>query len=102
PDISAGYGFTAIIVAFLGRLNPAGALVGALLMAISFIGGENAQIQLQLPRNVTGIFQGMLLFYLLAADTSLRYRLRLRRAARPSAASDGPDDDDVAEWEEVR
>ncbi|MEM9761564.1 MAG: ABC transporter permease [Pseudomonadota bacterium] len=101
PDISAGYGFTAIIVAFLGRLNPAGALVGALLMAISFIGGENAQIQLQLPRNVTGIFQGMLLFYLLAADTSLRYRLRLRRTARPSAVSEGPDDD-AAEWEEVR
>ncbi|MEL6768745.1 MAG: ABC transporter permease [Pseudomonadota bacterium] len=101
PDISAGYGFTAIIVAFLGRLNPAGALVGALLMAISFIGGENAQIQLQLPRNVTGIFQGMLLFYLLAADTSPRYRLRLRRAAQARPAADCAADD-ADEWEEVR
>ncbi|MEO0428232.1 MAG: ABC transporter permease [Pseudomonadota bacterium] len=100
PDISAGYGFTAIIVAFLGRLNPAGALVGAVLMGVSFIGGENAQIQLQLPRNVTGIFQGMLLFYLLAADTSLRYRLRIGRPPAPDIAK--LDDDDAAEWEEVR
>ena len=69
PEISAGYGFTAIIVAFLGRLNPVGALLGALLLAVSYIGGENAQILLKLPKNVTGIFQGMLLFFLLA----LRY-----------------------------
>ncbi|MEO1472014.1 MAG: ABC transporter permease [Pseudomonadota bacterium] len=58
PDISAGYGFTAIIVAFLGRLNPAGALVGALLLAISQIGGENAQIMMRMPKNVTGLFRG--------------------------------------------
>ncbi|MEM7528704.1 MAG: ABC transporter permease [Pseudomonadota bacterium] len=88
PDISAGYGFTAIIVAFLGRLNPAGALVGAVLLAISYIGGENAQIMLQLPKNVTGIFQGMLLFFLLAADTSLRYRLRIGRTEAAIPASD--------------
>ncbi|MEM7497256.1 MAG: ABC transporter permease [Pseudomonadota bacterium] len=106
PDISAGYGFTAIIVAFLGRLNPAGALVGAFLMAVSYIGGENAQIQLQLPRNVTGIFQGMLLFFLLAADTSLRYRLRVGRASAAAPEGRGTDDgdrrDDAPDWEEVR
>lgn len=75
PDIAAGYGFTAIIVAFLGRLNAAGALLGALVLAVSYIGGENAQILLQLPKNVTFVFQGMLLFFLLACDTLIRYRL---------------------------
>jgi len=76
PDISAGYGFTAIIVAFVGRLNPAGALIGAVVLAVTYIGGDNAQILLKLPKNVTGIFQGMLLFFLLACDTLIRYRIR--------------------------
>ncbi len=85
PVISAEYGFAAIIVAFLGRLNPAGALFGALVLAVTYIGGENAQIALQLPRNVTGIFQGMLLFFLLACDTLILYRVRrVRRAAEPA------------------
>lgn len=75
PDISAGYGFAAIIVAFLGRLHPAGALPAALVLAVSYLGGENAQILLALPRSVTGIFQGMLLFFLLAADVLVRHRL---------------------------
>lgn len=78
PSISAEYGFVAIIVAFLGRLNPLGALFGALILAVSYIGGENAQIALKLPKAVTGIFQGMLLFFLLACDTLVRYRVRLR------------------------
>ncbi|MEM7743431.1 MAG: ABC transporter permease [Pseudomonadota bacterium] len=82
PEISAEYGFAAIIVAFLGRLNPAGALLGALILAISYIGGENAQIMLQLPKDVTGIFQGMLLFFLLACDTLIRYRLRIHLPGR--------------------
>ena len=85
PEISAGYGFTAIIVAFLGRLNPVGALLGALLLAVSYIGGENAQILLKLPKNVTGIFQGMLLFFLLACDTLIRYRVRWTWSARRAA-----------------
>ncbi|MEM1298482.1 MAG: ABC transporter permease [Pseudomonadota bacterium] len=78
PDIFAQYGFIAIIVAFLGRLNPVGALLGALVLGITYIGGENAQIVLKLPKNVTGIFQGMLLFFLLAADTLIRYRIRVQ------------------------
>lgn len=85
PEISAGYGFTAIIVAFLGRLNPAGALLGALLLAVSYIGGENAQIMLKLPKNVTGIFQGMLLFFLLACDTLIRYRVRWASSVKGTA-----------------
>ena len=65
-DISPGYGFTAIIVAFLGRLHPIGAIFAGLLLALSYLGGDAAQIDLGLPNAVTGIFQGMLLFLLLA------------------------------------
>jgi simple sugar transport system permease protein len=80
--ISPGYGYTAIIVAFLGRLHPVGILLAALLMALSFIGGEAAQIAMGLPKAITGVFQGMLLFFLLASDVLIRYRVRIgaRRA----------------------
>ena len=77
PQISPGYGFTAIIVAFLGRLHPVGVLLGGLLLALSYLGGEAAQIDLGLPDAVTGIFQGVLLFYLLGCDILINYRLRL-------------------------
>ncbi|MCZ0737360.1 ABC transporter permease [Phreatobacter sp. AB_2022a] len=77
PSISPGYGFTAIIVAFLGRLNPIGALVAALFLALTFIGGENAQIALRIPLDLTRVFQGLLLFFVLGCDTFLIYRLRL-------------------------
>ena len=79
PDISAGYGFVAIIVAFVGRLHPVGVLLAALVLAVTYIGGENAQILLKLPRNATGVFQGMILFFLLATDTLINYRIRLTR-----------------------
>ncbi|MGY0790311.1 ABC transporter permease [Azospirillum argentinense] len=76
PTISPGYGYTAIIVAFLGRLHPVGILLAGFLMALSFIGGEAAQIALGLPKAITGVFQGMLLFFLLATDVLIRYRVR--------------------------
>jgi general nucleoside transport system permease protein len=76
-QISPGYGFTAIIVAFLGRLHPLGVLFAGLLLALSYLGGEAAQIDLGLPGAVTGIFQGILLFYLLGCDILINYRLRL-------------------------
>ncbi|MBX2837349.1 MAG: ABC transporter permease [Gammaproteobacteria bacterium] len=74
PTISPGYGFTAIIVAFLGRLHPVGVLFAGLLMALSYLGGETAQITLNLPLAVTGVFQGMLLFFLLATDVLIHYQ----------------------------
>ncbi len=77
PGFSPGYGFTAIIVAFLGRLNPVGCLIAGVFIAITFIGGENAQIILRLPRDMTLVFQGMLLFYILACDTLILYRPRM-------------------------
>jgi general nucleoside transport system permease protein len=80
PNISPGYGFTAIIVAFLGRLHPAGILLAGCLMALTYLGAETAQIELNMPSAVTGVFQGMLLFYLLAADVLISYRIVWRTA----------------------
>lgn len=81
PAISPGYGFAAIIVAFVGRLHPVGVVLAALLMAMIYIGGELAQTRLGLPAALTGVFQGMLLFFLLACDTLIAYRLQWRRAS---------------------
>ncbi len=82
PVISPGYGFTAIIVAFLGRLNPIGVLLAGLLLALSYIGGEAAQVQLGISDKTTRVFQGMLLFFVLACDTLILYRIRFRRPAK--------------------
>ena len=87
PSISPGYGFTAIIVAFLGRLNPLGALFGALVLAISYLGGEAAQVELDLSEKMAQVFQGILLFFILSCDTLIRYRVRMEWASpRPSAS----------------
>lgn len=75
-DFNVGYGFTAIIVAFLGRLHPVGILLAGLLMALTYIGGDIAQSQLGLPAAAIQVFQGMLLFFLLALDVLTNYRLR--------------------------
>ncbi|PRX33801.1 simple sugar transport system permease protein [Meinhardsimonia xiamenensis] len=78
-DFNVGYGFTAIIVAFLGRLHPLGILLAGLLMALTYIGGELAQFMLGLPAAAIQAFQGMLLFFLLAVDVLTNYRVRLGR-----------------------
>ncbi len=75
-SLSPGYGFTAIIVAFLGRLNPLGVIPAGLLLALTYLGGDAAQINLGLPNAVTGIFQGILLFYLLGCDILMLNRIR--------------------------
>jgi len=77
PVISPGYGFTAIIVAFLGRLHPLGVVLAGILMALTYLGGDAAQITMNLPNAVTGVFQGMLLFFLLASDVLIRYRFKI-------------------------
>jgi len=76
PYVPAGYGFAAIIVAFVGRLHPVGVVFSAILMSMFYIGGELAQSRLGLPKSLTGVFQGLLLFNLLACDTLMAYRLR--------------------------
>ncbi|MEM9550981.1 MAG: ABC transporter permease [Pseudomonadota bacterium] len=79
-DFNVGYGFTAIIVAFLGRLHPVGILLAGGLMALTYIGGEIAQSQLGLPAAAIQVFQGMLLFFLLALDLLTNFRLRIARS----------------------
>ena len=79
PYVPAGYGFAAIIVAFVGRLHPVGILLSALLMSMFYIGGELAQSRLGLPKSITGVFQGLLLFALLACDTLVAYRIQWRK-----------------------
>jgi general nucleoside transport system permease protein len=88
PSISPGYGFAAIIVAFLGRLNPLGIVAAGLVLALSYLGGEAAQ-SVGVSDKVVRAFQGMLLFFVLACDTLIHYRVRLVRtdAVVPAAAS---------------
>ncbi len=87
PHISTGYGFTAIIVCFVGRLHPVGIVFSGLLLSMFLIGGEIGQSRLGLPNALTGVFQGLLLFLLLACDTLIHYRVRWQ--ASRSAASAG-------------
>jgi len=89
PNISPGYGFTAIIVAFLGRLNPVGILIAGLFLALTFIGGEQAQISMRIPLDLTKVFQGILLFYVLACDSLVLYRIRLMPSHRKAAYGTG-------------
>ncbi len=78
-DFNSGYGFTAIIVAFLGRLHPVGIFFAGLLLALTYIGGELAQLTLGLPGAAIQLFQGMLLFFLLAVDLLTNYRIKFSR-----------------------
>ena len=82
PQISPGYGFAAIIVAFLGRLNPVGVIFAGLLLALSYIGGEAAQISLGISDKIAKVFQGILLFYILACDTLILYRISIGKQAK--------------------
>lgn len=79
-SFNAGYGFTAIIVAFLGRLHPVGILLAGLIMALTYIGGDSAQLSLGLPAAAIQVFQAMLLFFLLGFDFLTNYRVKLKGA----------------------
>lgn len=78
-DFNVGYGFTAIIVAFLGRLNPIGILFSGLIMALTYVGGELTQFMLNLPAAAIQVFQGMLLFFLLSMDLFVNYKIKLNK-----------------------
>jgi simple sugar transport system permease protein len=89
PEVSFGYGFTAIIVAFLARLNPLGVIAAGLVIALAELGGDSAQMVLGMPKVVTGVFKGILLFMLLAGETFNRFHVRVNwprygASARPS------------------
>ncbi len=86
-SVSPGYGFTAIIVAFLGRLNPLGVIVSSFVLALSYLGGEGIQSTYHLSDQIARVFQGMLLFFVLACDTLIFYRVRIVRARRAAPAT---------------
>ena len=97
--LSLGYGFAAIIVAFLGRLNPLAIVVAGFILALSYIGGEEAQISMGVSDRATRVFQGLLLFFVLACDTLINYRMSIGRTPktvnpqrhRPHSPSSGGD-----------
>lgn len=74
--ITPGYGFTAIIIAFLGRLNPLGIIAAGLVLALSYLGGEAAQLSIGISEKAARVFQGMILFFVLACDSFIHYRIR--------------------------
>ena len=78
-------GFAAIIVAFVGRLHPVGMVLSAILMSMFYIGGEMAQSRMGLTKSLTGVFQGLLLFCLLACDTLMAYRIRFMPTLKASS-----------------
>lgn len=86
PTASAGYGYAAIIVAFLGRLHPAGIVASGLLLALLAIAGDYAQMMLGMPSSIGGLFQGTLLFFLLAADVLTTWRIRRVDETAPLSA----------------
>ncbi|AKJ28034.1 sugar ABC transporter permease [Caldimonas brevitalea] len=90
PYVPVGYGFAAIIVAFVGRLHPVGIVFSAVLMSMFYIGGELAQSRLGLPKSITGVFQGLLLFSLLACDTLIHHRVRWQPKAVSRRAATSP------------
>ncbi|RIY00127.1 ABC transporter permease [Aureimonas flava] len=90
PSFPVGYGFTAIIVAFLGRLHPVGIVLAALVLALTYVGGESAQTTIGLPAAAIGVFQAMMLFFLLAVDILVRYRLTGSGAAAPAPVAPAP------------
>jgi ABC-type uncharacterized transport system permease subunit len=77
----SGYGFTAIIVCFLGRLNPIGCLIAGIVLAVTYVGGQMAQSSVKIPNSTAGIFQAMMLFFILASDILVRYRIKLVKGA---------------------
>jgi simple sugar transport system permease protein len=83
PQFPTGYGFTAIIVAFLGRLNPLGIVFGGIVLAATYVGGEIAQTTVKLPQAATGMFQALLLFVLLATDVLVKYRIGWKARVAP-------------------
>jgi simple sugar transport system permease protein len=90
PTVSPGYGFAAIIVAFVGRLHPLGIVLAGLLMSLLYLGGEAAQVALQIPYAVTGLFQGTLLLCLLGSDLFVFYRVRFAAGGRRAEGGGRP------------
>ena len=86
----SGYGFTAIIVSFLGRLHPIGIVLAGLVLAVCYVGGQVAQTVVHVPSATAGIFQAMMLFFILASDMLVRRRIRIDWGQTAHAAGARP------------
>jgi simple sugar transport system permease protein len=80
--ISPGYGFTAIIVAWLGRLNPLAIALTSMLFGGLLVGGDAIQVALGLPVATINIFNGVILFFILGGELLTRYKIAFRREGR--------------------
>ena len=85
-SVSTGYGYSAIIVAYLGGLHPIGIVVSAFLMSAIYIGGDNAMVSADLPIAAVWVFQGLLLVFYLAGLTFIRHRVVVIRSPRKAAS----------------
>jgi simple sugar transport system permease protein len=88
-SVASGYGYAAIIVAYLGGLNPLGIVASAFLMSVIYIGGDNAMVSADLPVAAVRVFQGLLLVFYLAGLTFIRYRIEFV-ARKPAPGKAGP------------
>lgn len=79
--LAVGYGYTAIIVAWMSQLNPWGVLVVAFLLAALLVGGDQIQMAMGLPAAMGLVLQGALLFPMLGGSLFAEYRLRIIRTA---------------------
>jgi simple sugar transport system permease protein len=91
-NLSPGYGYTAIIVAWLARLDPLGIVGVSFLLAAVLVGGDQLQLAVGLPSSVAPMLQGAILFFLLGGDVLTRYRVRWEggKAARRQGGEETP------------
>lgn len=74
-NLSPGYGYTAIIVAWLGRLDPFGIILVSFLLAVLLVGGDQLQMAMGLPSSVAPMLQGAILFFVLGGEALTKYRI---------------------------
>jgi len=79
---SPGYGYTAIIVAWLARLNPMGIVIVSLFLGVLLVGGDTLQIVMRLPLASVQVIQGFILFSVLASEFFRNYRLQIVKRER--------------------
>ncbi len=85
-NISPGYGFTAVIVAWLARRSAAGVVIVSFFFGIVYVGGDALKITYKLPESFINVFQGMLLFFLLASEYFVNHRITLVREPKTPVA----------------
>ncbi len=77
--VAVGYGYTAIIIAWMAQLNPLGVIMVAMMMAGLLVGGDQIQMRMRLPASVGVVLQGMLLLPMLAGSLFTEYALEIKR-----------------------